>query len=74
MKGGDSMTLNCSAVISNPDEMKSFADQLETLGIKPRIVGEIIYVEYKGYNMVRFNSVIEAFEAKNRHSIDTHGV
>lgn len=73
-KGGDSMVLNCSAVINNPDEMKGFAKQLEALGVRPRIVGETVYVEYSGYNMVRFNSIIDAFEGKKRHSIDTHGV
>lgn len=73
-KGGDDMTLNCSAIIDNPEEKSNFAKQLEALGIKPRIVGNIVYVEYKGYNIVRFNSIIEAFEGKNRHSIDTHGV
>ena len=67
------MVLNCSAVIGNPDEMKSFTERLEELGIRPRVVGETVYVEYKGYNMTRFNSIVDAFEDKRRHTIDTHG-
>lgn len=73
-KGDDDMTLNCSAIIDNPDEKDHFTKQLEALGIKPTVIGNTVCVEYKGYNRVRFNSIIEAFESKNRHSIDTHGV
>lgn len=68
------MILRCSAIIDNPDEMRSFADSIRRLGLKPIVTKNTVSVEYEGYNMVRCGRIIEAFENCKRHSIDTHGV
>lgn len=65
------MRVRCTAVIDNPGEMAKFVRKMEGLGFKPEVVGDTVYVEYIGYNQTKYNLLIDIFEDRTRHTIDT---
>lgn len=63
------MRIICSAVIDNPKEKEIFIKQLESLGVKPEVSNNYVFIEYIGYNEIRYDNIIKLFEEKNRSSI-----
>lgn len=63
------MRIVCSAIIDNPREKEIFIKQLESLGVKPEISNNYVFIEYIGYNEIRYDNIIKLFEEKHRNSI-----
>lgn len=63
------MRIVCSVTIDNPKEKEMFIKQLETLGVKPEVSNNYVFIEYIGFNEVRYDNIIKLFEEKNRSSI-----
>lgn len=65
------MIVKCSAIIDNPEERKQFVKKLKGLGLSPKVDGTNVFIEYKGYNKTKHNIIIDVFEERTRHTIDT---
>lgn len=68
------MRLKCTAIIDHPGEMEKFVRKLQGMGLNPAVVGNIVYLEYKGYNKAKYNLIIDIFEDRTRHTIDTRSM
>lgn len=65
------MRVKCSAIIDNPEERKQFVKKLKGLGLSPTVVGNNVFIEYKGYNKAKHDIIIDVFEERTMHTIDT---
>lgn len=66
------MRVKCTATIDNPSKMSKFVKRIENLGLKPQVNGNMVSVEYIGYNQTKYNLLIDVFEDETRHTIDAH--
>lgn len=65
------MRVKCTAIIDNPGERERFLKKLKGLGLKPSVVGNMIYIEYTGYNKTKHDIIVDVFEDRTRHTIET---
>ena len=63
------MRIVCSTTIDNPREKELFIKQLKSLGVKPEVSNTYVFIEYIGFNEIRYDNIIKLFEEKHRSSI-----
>ena len=63
------MRIVCSTTIDNPREKELFIKQLKSLGVKPEVSNNYVFIEYIGFNEIRYDNIIKLFEEKHRSSI-----
>lgn len=64
------MVVYCEAIVENPTQQENLIECIEILGGKPKIVKDLISVEYEG-NEAECDIFMSLFEHYARHNITT---